>query len=99
MAHVNSKVRLTPMALTTEWTTITVANRCTSIELTADVQWEWCTDEEFKNQPRRIAAGIRELVAESGFSGGEAVCFVRAVDTAGTIWRKCVLKPDKGDSF
>ena len=87
---VTSRLWLDEMELTLDWQAVTVPIKaCSTIELTADQEWCWCTDRE--GSVRCIAANVREILIDTRLDliiEGTSLCWVKALDTPGTLWRK-----------
>jgi hypothetical protein len=91
MGNANFRVHLGRVPLTTDWTIYVAPVNCSSIELTADVEWMWCTDDEWI-ATRNVPAFQREPIiprSEKLIKQGEEIIWIKG-SAAGQIYEKCV---------
>jgi hypothetical protein len=91
MADANFRIHLGKLPLGTEWQAYAAPISCYSIELTADQEWEWCTDKD-SGAWRAVAAFQREPViprADKMIIKGELIIWVKGA-TEGTLFENCV---------
>lgn len=85
--------------LTVEWEPVTAPIDCNAIVVSADQNWEYCSDTTLTEASTAIGAGIREKIPDAPpifrlpfpgplvrFPVGEGICYVKAKTIAGFMW-------------
>ena len=91
MGDANFRVHLGKLPLSSDWQAYLAPINSYSIELTADVDWAWCTDRE-SDTWRGVAAYQRETIIstiDKMILKGQPIVWVKGT-TDGTLFEKCV---------
>lgn len=94
MAHINGKLLLDFIEITTDWIELRAMIDCNQVELTSDVQFEWATDKTKEGASRLVDALVREPLvlgrawgASARFKKDDRICYVRGKQL-GRLWFK-----------
>lgn len=88
MPNINSKLSLTDIPLTSTPVPLIAPGNCTSVELTASVDWGWST--ELNGTYQVVSANTRYTLLDNAFiRAGSPLCYVWSVPPNGTMWILC----------